>query len=344
MQQKGRGLYSNLLILSGMGYIFPVACINQQNLPPMRLFPASVFLCVVFLLGCNNNRSYEKGITDLSATADSATVSALSSLAAVADSQDTEHKFIRTADLKFKVQSVVQSTHDIEDVTARQGGFVTYTNLSSTIEQSSSVPVSSDSSLETTYFGVTNSMILRVPNNRLDTTLKEIARTVDYLDFRIIKADDVSLQIFSNELAQKRGRQHQNRLQTDIDTRKSKLAEVTQAEEILSTGQEETDRSQIANLALAGQIRYSTVNLNFYQREGVRTETVAIRKEQPPYVPPFGNRLLGSVRSGWLILQELVLFLTRLWPLLLAGTGLYLAYRSLKKQPVSTPVQPGKIR
>ena len=135
--------------------------------------------------------------------------------------------------MKFKVKSVIKSTYDIENITNKLGGFVTYTNLSSIINNVTTIAVSADSSLETTYYTVTNSIILRVPNTKLDTTLKEISKNIDYLDFRIIKAEDVALQILSNNLTQKRSAKNEERLTNAIDNKGKKLNETTTAEEIL---------------------------------------------------------------------------------------------------------------
>ncbi len=136
----------------------------------------------------------------------------ISSSAAVEDNKDTTRKFIRTAELKFKVKSVIKSTYDIEEITNRHGGFVTLTSLISDIDNVTTTAVSADSSLETTYYKVTNSITLRIPNTKLDTTLKEISRNIDFLDYRTIKAQDVALQILSNNLTQKRASQNEERL------------------------------------------------------------------------------------------------------------------------------------
>ena len=176
----------------------------------------SVLLFVsLFFFGCSGYENSKSANRQDSASADSTlqdVASAdstfvkieeqLSSSAAVQDSHDSIHQFVRTADLKFKVNNVSQTTAVVEDIASKQGGFVTYTHLASDIDHVSTIPVSPDSSLETTYYNVTNSMVLRVPNTKLDTTLKEIARSVDYLDYRIIKADDVALQLLSNELSE----------------------------------------------------------------------------------------------------------------------------------------------
>ena len=114
----------------------------------------------------------------------------ISSSAAIEKNNDPERKFIRTADVKFKVNNVANTTTYIEDICTAQGGFVIYTNLASNIDEHTETPIGSDSLLETTFYTVTNNMTLRVPNTKLDSTLKDIAKSVDYLDYRIIKADD----------------------------------------------------------------------------------------------------------------------------------------------------------
>ena len=49
----------------------------------------------------------------------------ISSSAAVAK-EDSTHKFIRTADLKFKVKNVPQSTYYIENIVSKFDGFVSF--------------------------------------------------------------------------------------------------------------------------------------------------------------------------------------------------------------------------
>lgn len=247
----------------------------------------------------------------------------LSSSASVQNNQDSAHQFVRTADLKFEVKDVRQSTATVEDVTVHHGGFVTYTHLASNIENTTTIPVSPDSSLQTTYYNVTNSMVLRVPNTKLDTTLKEIARTVDYLDYRIIKADDVALQLLSNDLAKQRTEQVQSRIKQAIGTRRSKLTETSNAEETVQGKQEQGHQALLANRALADQIRFSTVNLNLYQRQGLRREIVFNNKDIPAYEPSFWSRLSDSLKTGWRMMQAFVLFVAQLWWLMLLGMIVY---------------------
>ena len=145
--------------------------------------------------------------------ADSSVVTAegfMSSSAAKVN-KDSTRKFVRTAEMKFKVKDVRKATFSIEDIIARHDGFVTYTNLNSTVDYKTYTAMSPDSMLETWFYTVANDMVVRIPNTTLDTTLKEIARHIDYLDYRVIKAEDVTLNMLSNQLMQMRLKSHTTR-------------------------------------------------------------------------------------------------------------------------------------
>jgi hypothetical protein len=252
---------------------------------------------------------------------------AVSSSAAVETNKNGDRKFVRTAELRFKVKSVIKATYGIEDITVRHGGFVTYTNLNSNIDNVNTTAVSADSSLETTYFTVINSMTIRVPNTKLDTTLKDIAKHIDYLDYRIIKADDVALQILSNDLTQKRSAKTEKRLTDAIDTRGKKLNETVASEEILSNKQEQSDNAKIANLSLNDQINFSTITLSIYQRQEIKRELISNHKNITAYESSFGTKIVDALKSGWHILEVFILFVLNLWGVFLAVIAAFFLYR-----------------
>lgn len=286
----------------------------------------AVGLSILFL-GCS--KSFEEKMAE-DEMADSTSNAFNSSSAAVESGVDSNRLFVRTADLKFKVKSVFKSTDDIENITNRQGGFVTYTNLTSDINNVTAIAVSADSTLETTYFTVTNTIVIRVPNTKLDTTLKEISKNIDYLDYRIIKAEDVGLQILSNDLTQKRSAKNQERLTKAIDQKVSKLSETTNVEELLLDKQEQSDNAKISNLSLADQIRFSTINIFIYQRPTLRRELISNDKNVDVYELNFGSKILESFKYGWDIIETLFVFLTKLWGLFLIAIIVYLLYNKYR--------------
>lgn len=292
---------------------------------------AALILITLFFACSQSSSDATKMNEEMSAD----TTAFISSSAAVETGKDSTRKFIRTADLKFKVKNVVNATYAIENITNKIGGFVTYTNLSSEIDNTATTAVSADSSLETTYFTVVNNMTLRVPNTQLDTTLKLITSLIDYLDYRIIKADDVALHLLANDLTQERTKKNEKRLTDAIDSKGKKLNETANAEELLLKKQEESDNAKISNLSLKDQINFSTITLLIYQRQDIKRELISNYKNIEEYKPNFGKRIIGAFHTGWEILQNAIIFLAQIWGLILlliVGLFLYKRYGNKRKK------------
>lgn len=297
-----------------------------------------VIVCVgiiVSLLGCASS-SEEKAKMEagyqLAAQQDSVSSSLISSSAAIENKSDTTHKFIRIADLKFKVKSVIRSTYAIEDLVKRQDGFVTYTNLTSHKDYEHQVSISPDSSVELTYYTVSNAIIIRIPTPLLDTTLKEVSRQIDYLDYRVIKADDVALQLLSNKLTQKRVTRNEERLTEAIDNRGKKLRETTVAEGQVLTRQEQADQAKIANMKLQDQLDFSTINLTIYQRQTVKKELIANDENIEEYKPGLGYKLKDAFKFGWTSFEEFLVTLVKLWGFIIFIVIVYLIYRKYRRK------------
>jgi hypothetical protein len=263
------------------------------------------------------------------ATAD--TTSVVSSSAAV-EPKNSTRKFVRTADIKFKVKNVAKSTGVIEDATTRFGGFVTYTNLQSTINDEDRTKVSPDSTLVTTKYTVENNMTIRVPNTQLDTVIKTIANQIGFLHYRVIKADDVTLQMLSNKMAQKRSASTEKRIATAIDTKGKKLNQVIDAEENLDAKKEANDAKRLENLSLKDQVNFSTLTLLVYQDQTVKQEMIANEKSVNAYRPNIGLQVWDSIKTGWFILENIISFVVILWPFALIGFLGFLGYKKFLKK------------
>ena len=280
-------------------------------------------------VSCNEKQNEQSGYSE---NKDSTLSTAPLSSFAAKEFKDSTKKFIRTADVKFKVKSVINATYDIENICNANGGFVTSTNLTSDVISSRETAISEDSTLQNTTYNVTNSIVLRVPNNQLDTTLKDIAKNISYLDYRIIKADDVSLQMVGNNLFQKRLAKNEARLTGDIDANnKKKLPETINAEELLQSKGAQADNAVIDNLSLADKVKYSTVNLLIYQPETTTKTIVANEKIIKVYETPFWTQVWESIQYGWSIVAYLFIFLAKFWTLLLLAGFIYFVVKWNRK-------------
>ncbi len=286
-------------------------------------------LALGLVLSCKESASKENAAYAEEAVTDSTSV--VSSSAAV-ENKNSNRKFVRTADVKFKVKNVAKSTYAIEDATTKFGGFVTYTNLQSNIHSEDKTKVSQDSSLVTTKYKVDNNITIRVPNTKMDTVIKTIAKQIHFLDYRIIKADDVSLQMLSNELAQKRSNSSEKRLENAIDSKGKKLNQVVKAEETLEAKKEQNDASKLQNLSLQDQVNFSTLTLNIYQDESIKQEMVANEKSINAYRPNIGLQIWDSIKTGWFMLENIVSFIVVLWPFALLGFLGFFGYKKYLKK------------
>ncbi|KIC01299.1 hypothetical protein OA88_14425 [Flavobacterium sp. JRM] len=292
-------------------------------------FGMTTVVIIALLFSC---KKADTSLEDSAAESADSTADTISSSAAV-EKKDSDRKFIRTADIKFKVKNVAKSTYAIENATTKFGGFVTYTNLQSTVQDEIQTKISQDSTLQTTKYSVINDITIRVPNTQLDTVIKIIAKQIDFLDYRVIKADDVSLKLLSNQLAQNRSAENSKRIENAINTKGKKINDVMEAENTLAAQKEQNDSSKIEKLSLKDQINFSTITLQLYQNQSLKQEVVASIKDNNSYKPNIGIEIIDALKSGWYLLQGIIVFFINIWPFILIGTGGFFVYRKyVKKQ------------
>ncbi len=287
-------------------------------------------MLLTLAVACNKKaeENYAVKSSNYEVAVDSASVEEDMSSSAAVEDKNSKRKFIRTADARFKVKDVAQSTYKIENLTKNVGGFVTLSELRSNIIENDETQVSQDSLLQTTRYEVNNTIALRVPNVKLDTLLRSLAKEVQFLDYRVIKADDVNLQLLTNELSQKRNANTSKRLENAIDKKGNKLKDINDSEENLDSKKENSDNAYINNLSLKDQVNFSTVTLELYQNEKIRYEMIANEKNINAYRPNLGLQIWESIKSGWFIFEGIIAFLVQLWPIVFFT---FLAWLGFKK-------------
>jgi hypothetical protein len=241
----------------------------------------------------------------------------------------SERKFIRTADVKFKTKDVSRTTQEVENLTRKYNGFVTHTHLTSSVINTTTIPISADSLLERKEYIMENTMTIRVPNHQLDTLLYEINNSADFVDFRIVKADDVHLQLLENSLKIKRAAQTEKRYTKAIDEQSKKLPENMSAEEALFALQNQADSHTLSNLTYLDKINFSTVSLNFYQPSTFKYDKLINHTNIKAFEPSLIQRISEAFAAGWSIFEEVLIFIVRIWALLLIGIAGFWLYRRL---------------
>lgn len=263
--------------------------------------------------------------------ADSVTSLMSSSAAVGSPNMDTSHKFIRNANLRFRVNQVRTATFQIEKITAKFGGYVSYTGLQSTIDNVKHTKVSDDSTLVTTYYTVHNNMTLRVPSENLDSTLRTLGSLVVFLDYRNISVQDVTLMILRERLAARRLNGSTRRLENLADDN-GKIRDRAAVEESIYNKQTMADESMLRTLELKDQIALSTVNLDIYQNQAWSQEMIANEKSIDAYKPGFFHDIGQALEKGWSGLKSVVVALFHLWPLLLIVAIVLTTWRVIRRR------------
>jgi|688.fasta_scaffold17386_2 hypothetical protein len=272
------------------------------------LFTGTV-MCLL-AISCQNSETKERLAVSIESLADSVNISSDASQESKPDST----KFIRTADIRFKVNDVQQTTTRIEDIVRKNKGYVAYTHLASTTENTDQQQVSKDSNLVVTYYTVSNTITIRVPNYLLDTTLREIGADVVFLDHRTIKADDVSIPYLENQLGQRRYNGSKPKFVAG-----AKQKDVNDTKVLSIYQQELQDEYYIANKRLDRDIRYSVVTMELYQSPILHREMVSRPVELKAYHAGLWGRIGDSLQQGWYIFEDFIVFIIRLWGLILVG-------------------------
>jgi len=237
-----------------------------------------------------------------------------------------DKQFIKTAETKFKVRNVRIASEKIEDLAVKYSGYLTYSNLRNNESDYSRIELSHDSVLVSKRIVVENDMVLRIPNEALDSLVRELNNLIIFLDYRIVKMDDVSFALLANQKASERLKEYDLRVKKHIGTKDSKLKETTTAEENILNRQIQADQLNAENLEIADQIRYCTLKIVIYQQPVLSKETQVLLNVYS-YRSRLLTRIFDAVSDGWVMFENFVVFLFRIWWLIMLIIGGILVYR-----------------
>lgn len=256
---------------------------------------------------------------------------------------DPSRKFIRTARANFRVKDVYAAAMAIEDAVAGQGGFVIRNDIQAQTMRAVSHPVGDGKRLQLTEYTVRGSLTVRVPSDRTQAFLREIAPQMAFLDQRTMEAADAQFQILRQQLAWQREQQTQQALGDAVraNDRLDRKAEVIAAQ---GGAKLQRDEAHIQQKEFEDKVAFSTIDLSLYQSPKVeRNESVDTDAMFDSHRPSFFVRLGEALRTGWYAVLDVFVALMHAWPLwLLAGLGLWglrkwTLSRATRRTPPSRP-------
>lgn len=238
-----------------------------------------------------------------------------------------ERRFIRTASAEFRVRDVYRSTLAIEDLVARQGGFVANNRVQAHVEDVQLRPSGDGKLIELATYTMRGNLQVRVPSERTQPFLRELAAQVEFLDSRQFDAVDAQFDLLRQRLAYARHQEAQAAL-AEAAAQRGKSGEKVDAISARADAQSQRDEATIARATLEDRIAFATIDLSLYQSPHVRrTERMDVDAVVRRDGPGFFARLGHALRTGWHGGLDALIALSRLWMLWLAVVAAALVVR-----------------
>jgi len=267
------------------------------------------------LFGCQNAKTNNE-------TADVAEAKEMV-LPSVSDSSATA-KIIKTADMRFRVKDVQNTKENLSKTIKAQGGSVAEFSIQSSILETDKIKQSADSLKEITSYRTDGYLVAKVPSEKLDDFTNTIAKMAVFVDNQSMKMDDQSLAYLANSMKAQNKVEASNQI-GHIPSKRSGNIETS-----LALKDDYVDR-KLDNMSIAARVKYSTITLNFYQDNTVKTMIVA-NDNLYDYRPAFANRFWLSIVNGWTIFMEIILALANLWMLIIVGILTFFIIRYFLKK------------
>lgn len=277
---------------------------------------AVVFAVTISVIACKKSETSAYGSPEI---ADSAAVAVTSDSISMAATQEVEgKKFIKTADVNMEVKNVYESTISIEKYLKGNGGFVTKSEMNSSVLSEENFPINDAEAKLVREFRQINDMEVRVPTVKLGEFLEFVNQSNLFLHTRNISAEDVSANIMMADLEEKR----MKKTESNIQTIKNNSEKVNLADNNLS----EQNNQKLATYNLSDNLKYSTVNLHLKEPSS-RISSIAVTNTKNfdnQYRYNFFYDVKNAIIKGFYLTQEIIVGLFTIWPILLfSGIGFY---------------------
>jgi hypothetical protein len=325
-------LTNYLTILPGMeSFGF---CIWYKNnfMKQLRLFIFPIAV-ISFLFSCNSHQSSLQ--EDKMGIAASKVDSVVSDMDSAVINEFTppnlsERNFVRTASLKFKANDIAAAIIESENKVRALGGYVSLSTMKNSVQDSNSIPITADSLMRTVRYLTSADLVLRLPDNQLDSLLASLSKVSTMMYHREIRCDDISIQLLENKLKTQRAETTGWRLNSDINQRGKKLVDIGEMEKSIEEKDAARDDAKIASLTLKDAVKYSTVSVEISQESFIQYTEIARERIIPEYKLPYSAQLGESFSAGWQFLKDLTIYIARFWSVLLLMGLVFIIYRRWK--------------
>ncbi len=282
-----------------------------------RLFYMLYFFVPLLLFACENPATYSTESTEAppppltrSMKMETAPMEAPASIAMDMGAQQsqatiTEQQVIRTANLRFQVKDLNESTQAFQEAVRRHKASISSSNQTQDAGQ------------------VTAYMQIRVDHRQFDALVDELLKSSVYLNSKAINAQDVTEEYIDLTTRLKTRKALEARY-LEILQQARTVEDIMKVEQQLSQVREQIESQEARLKYLKDQVQLSTIYLEAYQQLAYAAE---------PSIG-FWQKFSQSLSNGWIFFTRFMLVIVSLWPfwaVLAAGIWLWKIWVKRKK-------------
>jgi hypothetical protein len=95
------------------------------------------------------------------------------------------------------------------------------------------------------------------------------------------------------------------------------------AEKDVLAHENQADNYKVDQQSIEDRVNFSVVNLHIYQAESIQKTAIPDIKNIEPYRPNIFLQIGDSIKDGWLVFENLLVFFVKFWPLWVVGGVVY---------------------
>lgn len=203
------------------------------------------------------------------------------------DTISIEAQIIKTANINIQVKEFKEGTGKITQIAKANGGYISSSN-----EQNNG-------------YSIQGEIIIRILSKNFDKTIKELLAIAVYVSSKSENAENVTEE-FVDILTRLRTKKQVEKRYLEILGQAKSIKDILEVEEQLRIIREEIEAKEGRLKYLKDQVRFSTINLSYYQTND--------KYEKAPE-PSFFSKIGDALVEGWQGLLVFFVGLAYLWPL-----------------------------
>jgi hypothetical protein len=179
----------------------------------------------------------------------------------------------------------------------------------------------SNDNLDKNDYSINSNLTIRIPSQGFDHLVNNLEKGTEKLLYKNISARDVTEEFIDIEVRLNTKKEVEKRY-IQLLSKARNVKEILEVEEKLRVLREEIEAKEGRLNYLKKQVSYSTVYLQITQKLDYKYEP---SKEQN-----FIQRLIKSLDKGWKGFVSFLIFLFRIWPVILIGMAIFFYIRKIR--------------